>query len=177
MKLILPSEAYKDSFIEAVIEYQASGEAASRHNMYKELLISELDLHFDNFVERELSHARGENLSPGYVPHTDYWLIDSDEFIGRVTVRHRLTERLEKFDGHIGYDIRPSKRQQGYGTEILELVLPKVKGLGIERVLITCRESNIASRKIIEKNGGVLENIVHDTEAGVDKFRFWINLQ
>ena len=177
MELVLPSVEYKNSFIEAVKEYQASTEASSRHKKYQQLSISELEADFDAFVERELSHSKGENLSQGYVSHTDYWLIDNDEFIGRVSVRHRLTEQLEKFDGHIGYDIRPSKRRQGYGSKILELVLPKVKELGIGKVLVTCRESNIASRKIIEKNGGILENKVHDPEAGVDKLRYWVDIE
>ena len=177
MELVLPSAEYKDSFIGAVKEFKESTEASSRHKKYRKLSIPELETGFDAFVERELSHARGENLTKGYVPHTDYWLIDNGEFIGRVSIRHRLTKQLEKFDGHIGYDIRPSKRRQGYGSKILELALPKAKELGIKKVLITCRISNVASRKIIEKNGGVLENQVYDPEASVDKLRYWIDIK
>ena len=79
--------------------------------------------------------------------------------------------------GHIGYDIRPSKRKQGYGSKILELALPKAKELDIERVLLTCDETNTGSRRIIEKNGGVLENQVKNPETGVDKLRFWIDVR
>lgn len=42
-------------------------------------------------------------------------------------------------------------------------------------VLLTCDEGNIGSQKTIEKNGGVLENIV-DGENSVRKMRFWIEL-
>lgn len=174
MELVLPSVEYKGSFIEAVKEFQASTDTSSRHKKYQKLSIPELEANFEAFIKRELSYARGANLAPGYVPHTDYWLVDNGEYIGRVSIRHRLTEQLEKFDGHIGYDIRPSKRRQGYGSKILELVLPKARSLGIQKALVTCRVSNIASRKIIEKNGGVLENQVYDSEAGVDKLRYWI---
>jgi predicted acetyltransferase len=41
------------------------------------------------------------------------------------------------------------------------------RGLGIDAVLITCNEDNTGSRKVIEANGGVLEDIRHG------KLRFW----
>jgi predicted acetyltransferase len=63
---------------------------------------------------------------------------------------------------------------QGYGSAMLELAIPKVRELGIDRILLTCNASNVGSRKIIEKNGGVLENEVIDTEKGTHKLRFWI---
>ena len=107
-------------------------------------------------------------------PATTYWLVDNGEYIGGVSIRHELNEHLKNIGGHIGYDIRPSKRQQGYGTNVLALALPKAKELGISRVLVTCNVTNTASRKIIEKNGGVLENQVPDPETGIDKLRFWI---
>ena len=59
---------------------------------------------------------------------------------------------------------------------ILRLGLEKAKGLGIEKVLLTCNEDNIPSLKIIEKNGGTLDNKVSNPVEGPDKLRFWINL-
>ena len=177
MELVLPSVEYKDSFIEAVKEYQTDNEYPLMNKRYNKLSIPELETDFDSFVARERSHAEGENLQEGYVPQTDFWLVDSTEFIGHVSVRHRLTEHLERIGGHIGYDIRPSKRRQGYGKKILELVLPKVKELRIERALLTCDANNESSRKIIEKNGGILENIEKDPETGRDKRRYWIDIK
>lgn len=40
--------------------------------------------------------------------------------------------------------------------------------LGIERALVTCDVDNVASRRVVEKNGGVLE----DEYRG--KLRFWV---
>ncbi|HWO07164.1 MAG TPA: GNAT family N-acetyltransferase [Candidatus Paceibacterota bacterium] len=139
-----------------------------------QISIAELERDFSAYVERKISQSRGENLPEGYVPATEFWLVDGDEYIGSVNIRHRLTEYLRTLGGHIGYDIRPSKRGRGYGTKILELALPKARELGIERVLVTCDATNVASRKIIEKNGGVLKNSVPNPAAGVEKLRFWI---
>ena len=47
-------------------------------------------------------------------------------------------------------------------------MLPVAAELGIARVLVTCDVDNVASRRVIERNGGVYE----DTRQG--KLRFWI---
>jgi predicted acetyltransferase len=174
MQLVEASGEYKDSFLAAAEEYRAEGGTSWRHQTYLEAL--EHPECFEEFVERVRSHSRGENLQQGYVPQSDYWLVDDGEFIGGVGIRHRLSEHLLAVGGHIGYDIRPSRRRQGYGTKILELALPKARQLGLARVLVTCDVTNLASRRIIEKNGGVLENQVPNPETGIDKLRFWIDL-
>jgi predicted acetyltransferase len=173
---VLPTAEYKRSFLEAVSEYQQEGGSDDRSKRYSGLSVSELEADFAAYVEKEKSHALGKNLPEGYVPETTYWLVDAREFIGRVSIRHRLTEHLLRIAGLIGYDIRPSKRKRGYGTKILELVLPRAKTIGLHKVLVTCDATNVGSRKIIEKNGGVLENQVPSPETGIDKLRFWINI-
>lgn len=174
MELILPSTEYKDSYIAAVKEFQADSDTTGRSQDMKKLAIADLEADFAAYAEKLVSHARGENLPAGWVPATEFWLVEGGEYIGRVTVRHRLNENLEKYHGHIGYDIRPSMRGKGYGTHILALALPKAKELGIRRVLVSCLATNAASRRVIEKNGGVLENQVHDPETDADMLRFWI---
>jgi predicted acetyltransferase len=52
----------------------------------------------------------------GYVPATELWWVDGDEFLGRIGIRHRLTPFLLEAGGHIGYDVRPSARRRGHAT-------------------------------------------------------------
>lgn len=174
MELILPTTEYKTSFIEAVKEYQEHPDTDLRSLQYRDLSIAELEADFGGYVEKIKSNARGENLPEGWVPSTVFWLVDGGEFLGRVSIRHRLTEHLEKIGGHIGYDIRPSQRGKGHGNTILALALLKAQELGISRALLTCDETNIISRKVIEKNGGVFEDHATDPATGVNKLRFWI---
>jgi predicted acetyltransferase len=175
MELVLPSLEYKRSYIEAVQEYQAEQAKNSTISYYHKLSLPELESDFEKYVEVVNSKAQGLNLEPGYVPQTTYWLVDDGEFIGSANIRHRLNENLLREGGHIGYGIRPSRREQGYGSRILVLALEKAKELGIVRVLVTCDETNGASRKIIERNGGVLENKVEDPKTGIARLRFWIS--
>lgn len=174
MELIIPSVDYKDSFIAAVHEYQAT-ESDDRRDIY-ELDVTALAQDFYAYVRMLLDQSEGKNLPEGYVPQTTLWLVEGEDFIGRVSIRHSLTEFLLREGGHIGYDIRPSRRNRGYGTKILELALPRARVLGIDRVLVTCSETNTGSRKIIEANGGVLENIVTVADGKPGKMRYWITL-
>jgi len=166
-KLVKPAIEYKESFIEALKESHAEGRSSS-------LIISELEEDFAKFVSKYKDREKGIGLKDGYVPDTRFWLVEGSEYIGWVSVRHKLSESLMKEGGHIGYEIRPTKRKLGYGTKILELALPLALNLGIKEALVTCDDDNIASAKIIEKNGGILEN----KEKINDKIvrRYWIKI-
>jgi len=76
--------------------------------------------------------------------------------------------------GHIGFDVSPEHRRKGYATEILRQTLIEAAKHGIARVLVTCNEENVYSRKVIEKNGGILENVVLEESTGKNILRFWI---
>lgn len=167
-KLVSPSLEYQDSYLEALKEYKTE----TRPNEYLPFEGEE----FKDFTERLISRERGENLPPGYIPETIWWLVDDGEYIGRVSFRHQLTDNLLKVGGHIGYDIRPSKRNLGYGTKLLKLCLAKIKSFGQGKILVTCDETNIASQKIIEKNGGVFENAYDPGNGITKKLRYWITL-
>lgn len=176
MELVLPSEIYKESFLEGVQEFKTAEPFSSRYTHYKNMSLEKARSDFPAYLAHERDKALGKNLPEGFVPQTNYWLIDNDTFLGGVSIRHFLTEKLLQTGGHVGYDIRPSMRGHGYGTKILALALPKAREFGIERALITCDTTNVASRKIIERNGGVFENQIPNPEGGPDKLRFWITL-
>ena len=115
---------------------------------------------------------------PEHPPEEYLWLVDQGEFIGRLFILHWLNEYRLKSDGLVDYWIRASRRQEGYGRLILRLALERFKQVGLDRVLITCREDNLWSRKIIEANGGVFESAIpnygHPTEK---RLRFWIDIK
>ncbi|MBI4992648.1 MAG: GNAT family N-acetyltransferase [Candidatus Magasanikbacteria bacterium] len=151
MRLIKPTLKYKTSFQKGLKEFlkidkRNRGDPGNEGDPAK----------VDEYIKKSRYYERGVNLPKGIVPTSTFWLIDKGVFIGRVGLRHKLNKKLRGFGGHIGYAIRPSKRNQGYGSEILRLALQKAKQLGLKKVMVTCDDTNIASQKIIEKNNGKL---------------------
>jgi predicted acetyltransferase len=118
------------------------------------------------------------NIKDNIIPADTFFairLMDS-KIIGIINIRHELNESLIKIGGHIGFSVRPTERNKGYATEILRLGLLHCKKLKIERVLVTCDKSNIASAKTIIKNKGILENEYFDKELSDDIIqRYWID--
>jgi predicted acetyltransferase len=50
------------------------------------------------------------------------------------------------------------------------------RSLGLDRILVTCSALNLGSSRVIERNGGVLEDVVHDEELNENLSRYWITL-
>ncbi len=169
-QLAKPSAKYKESFLEARREFIDD-------KTYKYQHLPEVDAAgFEAYLNERTDHELGRNLPEGFVPASDFWLVEKDKYLGTTNIRHRLNQNLLDVGGHIGYHIRPSERRKGYGTLILKLALIEAKKLGLSRVLITCDEENIGSAKIIEKNGGVLENIFVQSNNLPNKKRYWIEI-
>lgn len=114
---------------------------------------------------------------PEHPPEEYLWLVDQGEFIGRLFILHWLNQYRLENDGLVDYWIRESRRRQGYGRIILRLALERFRQVGLDRVLITCRDDNEGSRKIIEWNGGVYESSIPDYGHPTRKrLRYWIDL-
>lgn len=117
-------------------------------------------------------------LPEGKVQATQFLAVrESDnKVVAMIQVRHYFNEYLEKYAGNIGYSTRPSERRRGYATEMLRLALPFCREIGLDKVLITCKPDNTASRRTILANGGKYEYTVHEPDADIDLERYWIVL-
>jgi len=165
MKLTTPSTKYKHSYLEAISEPESKTRVVPPPRpIYGES--------FDDFVKSRTNLSIAQNFTDR-VPMTEFWLVDDDVFIGRTSIFHYLNSHLLEIIGHVGYWIRPTKRKMGYGKKILELALIEARKMGIKDVLVTCDVDNLASKKVIEANGGKLENIVPNGENPL-KMRYWI---
>ena len=168
LRLVEPALAYKAAILAAVAEMQAVGEWNVSPDVFAERFATMLS---------ELAAAKDQATTPpGVLPYEDFWLMEQNDWIGLLTLRPQINEQLLHSGGHIGYVVRPSKRRGGYGTTLLRLGLDKARERGLRSVLLTCDEDNIGSRKIIETNGGQLENAVVVAGQAARKLRYWINL-
>ena len=61
--------------------------------------------------------------------------------------------------GHIGFSVVPWMRGRGHAAEALRLMLPIARARGLAHVELTTTPDNIASRRTIERCGGVLVEV------------------
>lgn len=168
-RLITPSKSYEEEWINYAKEY-------IKDNPKLLPLEYKFDISYDEWLKLIEDESVGKNLKKGRVASSKYFLVNNEnKILGGISIRHNIdTEYLFNYGGHIGYGIRPSERGKGYGNIILSLGLNEVKKMNINKILVTCLDDNIYSKKIIEKNGGILENKI----SFEDNFmcRYWIKL-
>ena len=173
LKLVIPSEEYLDqvwAYRQECFEADSSMDGCG-------------PLRFNENPKQWLADIRNY-MAPATVPEgkvqaTQFLAVrESDgKLVGMLQVRHTLNDYLRQFGGHIGYSARPGERRKGYGKEQLRLALDFCKGaVGLDRVLITCKTENEASRRTILSAGGGYENTLHEPGQGIDLERYWITL-
>jgi len=170
MYLASPSERFEQSFMTLLSDFQENDPENAE-------FYSEAGVCFSHYVSTLDDHSKGINLPKFYVPCSHFWLItDEDEVAGVIRIRHRIdNEFLSLEAGHIGYDIAPAYRGKGLGTLMLRLALKEANKLGLDKVLITADEDNIASRKVIEANGGVFDKVIDGKVFQGPIARYWVS--
>ena len=124
---------------------------------------------FHRFVQQRRSAELPETpRAAGHVSCTHLWLVEGEEYLGSISLRHELTDVLLREGGHIGYSIRPSARRRGHASTALAQTLELAHEMGLPQVLITCTEDNEGSRAVIEGAGGRYE----DSRGG--QRRYWV---
>ncbi|MEK3785914.1 GNAT family N-acetyltransferase [Paenibacillus sp. FSL K6-1230] len=113
----------------------------------------------------------------GRVSNSTYWLVNPQQHVlGAVNIRHELGPGMLNRGGHIGYGLCPSARGKGYASEMLRLALIEGAKLGLEKVLLTCDDTNAASFHTIEGQGGQRDSDFREDNGNLVR-RYWIDLR
>lgn len=144
-------KACKESYDNNITEWMPFD--LSNYDYWKKNILTILD-----------NYETGKDIPEGMPRTYTYWCVDNDNFIGEIQLRPFLTEDEAKKWGHISYAVRYSRWNQGFGTKILQESIIKAYELNVKEVYVACRENNIGSIKVIEKNGGKFIATVLDEE-------------
>jgi predicted acetyltransferase len=174
--LATPAARWRASFIDALEEGFRRGTRPPARPREIAAIARDFDGHL-----AERRRQTGDIVLPGGrrvvgVPVSLLWLVVDDLFIGELSLRHRLNDYLRQSGGHVGYGIRPTLTGRGFGKRILELGMAEARRIGVRRMLVTCHDDNPASARVIEANGGVLDDVVDDIFGGGPLRRYWIDL-
>ena len=106
-----------------------------------------------------------------------YFAFKAGKIVGSIRCRFDLDkDDLLLYGGHIGYDVPEFARGQHIAEEMCQFAFKHYLSVNITSILVTVDENNFASRHIIEKLGGQLNNWVYDSEDQAILARYWINL-
>ena len=122
-----------------------------------------------------LDEARhGIDLPSDHVPNVRLYGFVGATMVGSLAIRLGLKGMLVTLGGHIGYQVFEPYQRRGYGTEMLRQAIPVCRQLGLDRILVTCDADNIASKRVIETNGGVYDSTVDKPIMRAPRLRYWI---
>ncbi len=184
VELVWPAAQYLSGYVHALeqgwspdnLRPQAAVEELERISRDPDLFLSEQ-------VDRE---AKGppvilpDGASVPRLPGFARWIWDG-EFCGAISLRWQpgTTDLPPYCLGHIGYSVVPWKRQRGYATRALQLLLPNARSEGLEFVELTTKADNPASQRVIESSGGeLIERFSNPARyGGAEILRFRIRLE
>ncbi|MEI6406365.1 MAG: GNAT family N-acetyltransferase [Actinomycetes bacterium] len=92
------------------------------------------------------------------------------QLVGRVSIRWEMNDFIEREWGHVGYEVLPQFRNNGYATSMLMQSVSLLRGEGILYPIVTVDRGNDASIRVIEKCGGVLEETIYVDREGTEVF-------
>lgn len=152
LKLVRPTLEWK----EAALQYR------QEHFDNDETIINGSELldkteSYEAWLQSVTDNTSPDTVNPNWVVTDTFFAVDErGKIVGIIALRHTLNDFLKNF-GNCGYSVRPSRRRQGYATEMLRQVLEVAKRAGLKEVHISAERNNVASVRTIAKNGGVYE--------------------
>ncbi len=144
----LPTLQDRSLLLEYVKEHHDNGESSINASLG--LQVSD----YDKWIDKIEKNAQIGNEDWG--KSLLFLAFEDETLIGLLSIRYQLSIGLRYIYGDIGYGVRPSERRKGYASKMLKFALSVCKEKGMKEVILGCYKDNIASAKVIIKNGGIL---------------------
>ncbi|NIK12022.1 GNAT family N-acetyltransferase [Alkalibacillus almallahensis] len=171
LTLIKPTASLESAYLDFLNDWHEAGES---------VVPSVLDAkpsEFEALVEQLLNHEKGVGLTGEEVPASTRWLVDEKyKIIGACVIRHELVGSLVEVDGLVDFGVRPSERNEGHATFMLNEAMAMLKSFSIPRALVTCQDGDSTVQRVYEKVGG-MQGLPFTKENGEVVRRFWIDLR
>jgi len=173
MRFVFPNAAYERQAKEYIQEFIDHGSETHGVGGLRRFLE---EGSYTDWLANCMKYIDIANVPGEWVPGYTYFYVDNDDqIVGMINIRLYLNDFLRGYGGHIGYSVRPTRRRQGHGTNMLRGALEFLARIGLRDVLVTCDKANIASAKVIQGCGGVLEKEYFREESNAVIQMYWIH--
>ncbi len=150
--LVRPTKEHKEKALEYRQEHFNNGELVINGSE----LLDKID-DYNVWLKTVQDNTKVETVNPEWVVTDTFFAVDDkNDIVGIIDLRHKLNDFLKDF-GNCGYSVRPSKRKNGYATEMLRQIIELARELGLKKLQLSVERDNIPSVKTIVKNGGIYE--------------------
>jgi len=178
LELIKPSENYIDSTKEVFDKFYDLWE----NWFWNPKFIKYTKEQILKYIQDTSYFEKWERTPEWRLSSVTYWLVDSTEkeLLWVINIRPDLNDYLLNFWWNIWYAISPYQRKKWYWKLQLQKAIEKIKSeetlKHLSKVLLTCNDDNIWSRKIIESCWWIYEDKRYSEKDWVMKLRYWIPL-
>lgn len=162
LELVAPQPRWVDAFL-AAVRHPLTGAQFPR-----EARLSREEV--DRFVA-DHPNGRHPGMPGSIVPSYQFWMLIRHapgqptvapplRIAGGLSLRIGSTPAIELYYGHIGYHVFPAAQGNRYALRASRLVLPIARAHGLQSLWLTCSPDNTASRRTIERLGGIYAGAV-----------------
>ncbi len=176
MDIVELSLAHEAAFLQMMEDYQSKAPQESLSVCETGEYPSTADwtaAKFKKFIKECEKQRLDWRPGPGKISVSRYVLLDQagQAILASGLMRFPLDEVTEVDGGNLRCDVPPSFRGRGCGSYFLSRLLFEAVRAGLRRVLVTCPETDLTSRRVIEKNRGTLQDVVLPQKIR----RYWIS--
>jgi predicted acetyltransferase len=177
IQLIPPDRAHLSAFAAALAKGWSPSTTTDVSGKFLAGIEADADAFLADLVSSDGVSIQQDGSARPRIPQIIRWLWDG-EFVGSINLRwQRGTDELPLYVlGHIGYAVVPWKQGKGYATAALRMMLAEAKAVGLGIVQITTDVGNEASRKVIERCGGIYVETFDGPFGNVPKLRYKIEV-
>ena len=151
LEIILPTKKYETELKKIAQEFKDNPSHFDINHRNK--IVEALEQNdFETYLKKSEDSRNGITI-PGHVPSSLLWIMDQEKIVAIADIRHYLNDYLRNVQGgHIAYEVVPSYRGKGLMNPIGKMLLKYTYDhFEIKEALITCREQNIPSHKVITR--------------------------
>ncbi len=123
----------------------------------------------DNDLRLALDTIYKPDCSPWQVPAYRFDMLVCDAKAGTISLRVGDNDRLVRYAGQVGYSVDQPYRGRRLAERATRLLFPLARSHGLNPLWIGCNPDNLASRRVIERLGGVFVELV-ELPADYDRY-------